>query len=106
MGFYMSIQHMQTRCLMTCLNTTRLSSISIQANIEDKVNYGDSMFMDTPRGRGLQFPFSICDRDIIKGNKRTPEHFVGFEAVITTQCMNGCIYSVAWIRIEHSFLTR
>lgn len=56
---------------------------------QDRVNYGDSIFMDTPRGRGLQFPFSVADRVIIKGNKRTPERFVGCEAVVTTQCLNG-----------------
>ncbi|CAI9302569.1 unnamed protein product [Lactuca saligna] len=56
---------------------------------QDRVNYGDSMFMDTPRGKGLQFPFAVADRVIIKGNKRTPERFVGCEAVVTTQCLNG-----------------
>ncbi|KAJ9545618.1 hypothetical protein OSB04_025325 [Centaurea solstitialis] len=56
---------------------------------QDRANYGDSMCMDTPRGRGLQFPFSVADRVIIKGNKRTPERFVGCEAVVTTQCLNG-----------------
>lgn len=48
-----------------------------------------SMFMEAPRGRGLQFPFSVADRVIIKGNKRTPQRFVGCEAVVTTQCLNG-----------------
>lgn len=73
--------------------------------------------MDTPRGRGVQFPFVVTDRVIIKvsrvksqslalilvqlfvltnnwsemsqGNKRTPQRFVGREAVVTTQCLNG-----------------
>ncbi|KAI3762529.1 hypothetical protein L1987_52959 [Smallanthus sonchifolius] len=54
---------------------------------QDRINYSD--LMDTPRGRGLQFPFSVADRVIIKGNKRTPERFVGCEAVVTTQCLNG-----------------
>lgn len=31
----------------------------------------------------------MTDRVIIKGNKRTPERFVGREAVVTTQCLNG-----------------
>ncbi|KAL4556968.1 hypothetical protein LXL04_035138 [Taraxacum kok-saghyz] len=56
---------------------------------EDRINYNDSVFMDTPRGKGLQFPFAVADRVIIKGNKRTPERFVGCEAVVTTQCLNG-----------------
>ncbi|KAK2982410.1 hypothetical protein RJ640_026253 [Escallonia rubra] len=56
---------------------------------QDKNNYGDTTLMDHPRGRGVQFPFSVTDRVIIKGNKRTPERFVGREAVVTTQCLNG-----------------
>ncbi|KAJ9176011.1 hypothetical protein P3X46_014505 [Hevea brasiliensis] len=56
---------------------------------QDKGVYGDSPAMDTPRGRGVQFPFSVTDRVIIKGNKRTPQQFVGREAVVTTQCLNG-----------------
>uniref|UniRef100_A0A803Q2C5 PUB 62/63 C-terminal domain-containing protein n=1 Tax=Cannabis sativa TaxID=3483 RepID=A0A803Q2C5_CANSA len=35
------------------------------------------------------FHFFITDRVIIKGNKRTPQRFVGREAVVTTQCLNG-----------------
>ncbi|KAJ0695119.1 putative U box domain, Zinc finger, RING/FYVE/PHD-type [Helianthus annuus] len=53
---------------------------------QDRTNYNDSM---DARSRGLQFPFSVADRVIIKGNKRTPERFVGCEAVVTTQCLNG-----------------
>ncbi|KAI3508418.1 hypothetical protein L1887_23425 [Cichorium endivia] len=56
---------------------------------QDRINYSDSTFMETPRGKGLQFPFAVGDRVIIKGNKRTPERFVGCEAVVTTQCLNG-----------------
>nr|XP_043617080.1 U-box domain-containing protein 62-like [Erigeron canadensis] len=56
---------------------------------QDRSNYSDSMFMDTPRGKSFQFPLSEGDRVIIKGNKRTPERFVGCEAVVTTQCLNG-----------------
>ncbi|XP_018476492.1 U-box domain-containing protein 63 isoform X2 [Raphanus sativus] len=39
--------------------------------------------------RGIQFPFSIGDRIIIEGNKRTPPRFVGRKAVIMTHCLNG-----------------
>ncbi|XP_022146865.1 U-box domain-containing protein 62 isoform X2 [Momordica charantia] len=56
---------------------------------QDKGGYGDLTLMDTPRGRGVQFPFVVTDRVIIKGNKRTPQRFVGREAVVTTQCLNG-----------------
>lgn len=31
----------------------------------------------------------MFDRVIIKGNKRTPERFVGRVAVVTAQCLNG-----------------
>ncbi|GLT38450.1 hypothetical protein SLA2020_127000 [Shorea laevis] len=56
---------------------------------QNKSSFGDSNLMDNPRGRGVQFPFSVTDRVIIKGNKRTPQRFVGREAVVTTQCLNG-----------------
>lgn len=56
---------------------------------EEKGNYGDPSVMDSQRGRGVQFPFVVTDRVIIKGNKRTPQRFVGREAVVTTQCLNG-----------------
>ncbi|XP_021758235.1 U-box domain-containing protein 62-like [Chenopodium quinoa] len=56
---------------------------------QDKGTYGDSSFLDSPRGRGVQFPFVVTDRVIIKGNKRTPQRFVGREAIVTTQCLNG-----------------
>ncbi|XP_010253078.1 PREDICTED: U-box domain-containing protein 62-like [Nelumbo nucifera] len=56
---------------------------------QDKYGYGDTFPMDMSRGRGVQFPFSVSDRVIIRGNKRTPQRFIGREAVITTQCLNG-----------------
>ncbi|TYI85716.1 hypothetical protein E1A91_D04G015000v1 [Gossypium mustelinum] len=56
---------------------------------QDKSSYGESNIMDPPRGRGVQFPFAVTDRVIIKGNKRTPQRFVGREAIVTTQCLNG-----------------
>ncbi|XP_073142494.1 U-box domain-containing protein 62 isoform X2 [Henckelia pumila] len=55
----------------------------------DKGTYGDTMLADHLRGRGVQFPFSVTDRVIIKGNKRTPPRFVGREAIVTAQCLNG-----------------
>ncbi|GAV65893.1 hypothetical protein CFOL_v3_09405 [Cephalotus follicularis] len=39
--------------------------------------------------RGVQFPFSVNEKVVIKGNRRTPEKFVGKEALITSQCLNG-----------------
>ncbi|KAF5179591.1 U-box domain-containing protein 62-like, partial [Thalictrum thalictroides] len=46
--------------------------------------------VDNPmQHRGVQYPFSINEKVLIKGNRRTPEKFVGREAVITTQCLNG-----------------
>ncbi|KAL8534927.1 hypothetical protein ACS0TY_010819 [Phlomoides rotata] len=39
--------------------------------------------------RGVQYPFSVNEKVVIKGNKRTPDKFVGREAVITSQCLNG-----------------
>ncbi|XP_043725991.1 U-box domain-containing protein 62 isoform X2 [Telopea speciosissima] len=56
---------------------------------QEKCSYGDPFPVDNSRGRGVQFPFAVTDRVIIKGNKRTPQRFVGREAVVTTQCLNG-----------------
>ncbi|EXC33079.1 hypothetical protein L484_014958 [Morus notabilis] len=44
---------------------------------------------DDGLNRGVQYPFSVNEKVIIKGNRRTPEKFVGKEAVITSQCLNG-----------------
>ncbi|KAK4353860.1 hypothetical protein RND71_026054 [Anisodus tanguticus] len=56
---------------------------------QDRGPFGDSGLSDHLRGRGVQFPFAVTDRVVIKGNKRTPQRFVGREAVVTTQCLNG-----------------
>ncbi|RDX94196.1 U-box domain-containing protein 62, partial [Mucuna pruriens] len=55
----------------------------------DQGGFGDSATMESSRSRGVQFPFAVMDRVIIKGNKRTPQRFVGREAIVTTQCLNG-----------------
>ncbi|KAK1326448.1 U-box domain-containing protein 63 [Acorus calamus] len=45
---------------------------------------------DSPRQhRGVQYPFAVSEKVLIKGNRRTPDKFVGREAVITSQCLNG-----------------
>ncbi|ERN04162.1 hypothetical protein AMTRI_Chr08g209660 [Amborella trichopoda] len=56
---------------------------------QEKSSYGEPLPMDYSRGKGVQFPFAVSDRVIIKGNKRTPQRFVGREAIVTTQCLNG-----------------
>jgi hypothetical protein len=49
----------------------------------------EDRLMENGLNRALQFPFSVNERVIIKGNKRTPDKFVGKEAIITSQCLNG-----------------
>lgn len=39
--------------------------------------------------RGADYPFSVNEKVVIKGNRRTPDKLVGKEAVITSQCLNG-----------------
>ncbi|KAJ4839445.1 hypothetical protein Tsubulata_025353 [Turnera subulata] len=39
--------------------------------------------------RAVQYPFAVNEKVVIKGNRRTPEKFVGKEAIITSQCLNG-----------------
>ncbi|PUZ36399.1 hypothetical protein GQ55_9G034800 [Panicum hallii var. hallii] len=61
---------------------------------QDKCGNDDPNPTETSRGKGVQFPFSVFEHVIIKGNKRTPERFVGRQAVVTAQCLNGCRYVV------------
>ncbi|KAG9455202.1 hypothetical protein H6P81_008106 [Aristolochia fimbriata] len=56
---------------------------------QENCSFGDPFPVDSSRGKGVQFPFVVTDRVIIKGNKRTPQRFVGREAIVTTQCLNG-----------------
>ncbi|GAA0159781.1 hypothetical protein LIER_16485 [Lithospermum erythrorhizon] len=44
---------------------------------------------DTGQIRGFQYPFSVNEKVVIKGNRRTPDKLVGKEAVITSQSLNG-----------------
>ncbi|XP_010466153.1 PREDICTED: uncharacterized protein LOC104746391 [Camelina sativa] len=39
--------------------------------------------------RVVHYPFSVNEKVLIKGNRRTPEKFVGKEAIVTSQCLNG-----------------
>ncbi|KAF9599167.1 hypothetical protein IFM89_035446 [Coptis chinensis] len=55
---------------------------------ETRNMYAESR-VEPQSGKGVQFPFAVTDRVVIKGNKRTPLCFVGREAVVTTQCLNG-----------------
>ncbi|KAM3279348.1 hypothetical protein ACQJBY_046593 [Aegilops geniculata] len=56
---------------------------------QDKCGNDDPNPAELSRGKGVQYPFAVFDRVIIKGNKRTPERFVGRVAVVTAQCLNG-----------------
>ncbi|KAK4373478.1 hypothetical protein RND71_008862 [Anisodus tanguticus] len=39
--------------------------------------------------KSVHYPFSVNEKVLIRGNRRTPDKFVGKEAVITSQCLNG-----------------
>eukprot|EP01018_Ginkgo_biloba_P011355 Gb_13676 [translate_table: standard] len=41
------------------------------------------------QSKGVQYPFAVNEKVMIKGNKRTPDKFVGREAIVTSQCLNG-----------------
>ncbi|KAI4985948.1 hypothetical protein ZWY2020_018578 [Hordeum vulgare] len=56
---------------------------------QDKCGNNDPNPVELSRGKGVQYPFAVFDRVIIKGNKRTPERFMGRVAVVTAQCLNG-----------------
>ncbi|KAF9608777.1 hypothetical protein IFM89_011398 [Coptis chinensis] len=67
--------------------------VKFLSSIKEKKRKGKSSRGDLSiyfsRGKGVQFPFAVTDRLVIKGNKRTPLCFVGREDVVTTQCLNG-----------------
>lgn len=68
---------------------TRKKDLSVQAESDGRRFSRALADSDVSRPRGVQFPYVANDRVLIKGNKRTPERFVGREAIITTQCLNG-----------------
>lgn len=56
----------------------------------NKDDVGLYMDRDSSRqGKGVQYPFAVSEKVMIKGNKRTPDKFVGREAIVTAQCLNG-----------------
>ncbi|MCO5612099.1 hypothetical protein L7F22_066361 [Adiantum nelumboides] len=56
---------------------------------QDRQSMGELTPIDFSRHKGVQFPYKVNDKVLIKGNKRTPDRFVGRNAIITTQCLNG-----------------
>ncbi|XP_010491055.1 PREDICTED: U-box domain-containing protein 62 [Camelina sativa] len=56
---------------------------------QERRTFGVTNHSGRSRNKSNHFPFAVADRVIIKGNKRTPPRFVGREAVVTTQCLNG-----------------
>ncbi|XP_055802068.1 uncharacterized protein LOC129871207 isoform X2 [Solanum dulcamara] len=48
--------------------------------------------------KGVQYPFSVNEKVLIRGNRRTPDKFVGKEAVITSQCLNGWLAACICLR--------
>lgn len=56
--------------------------------VGDHKENGDAPIENGPL-KGVQYPFSVNEKVVIKGNRRTPDKFMGKEAIITTQCLNG-----------------
>ncbi|GAQ84523.1 RING/U-box superfamily protein [Klebsormidium nitens] len=50
---------------------------------------GTLPFIREPEQKAYVFPYKLHDRVRVKGNKRTPPHFVGKEAVIVHEGLNG-----------------
>ncbi|KAJ7559631.1 hypothetical protein O6H91_04G094400 [Diphasiastrum complanatum] len=79
----------QSRQLI-CLRNQPRNTDSLQLEVlQEQFGQSEQSSMDGGRAKGVQFPYVVNDRVLIKGNKRTPERFVGREAIITTQCLNG-----------------
>ncbi|KAJ0232173.1 Uncharacterized protein HA466_0292680 [Hirschfeldia incana] len=53
------------------------------------VEHGDPATDDGLQQRVVHYPFAVNEKVLIKGNRRTPEKFVGKEAIVTSQCLNG-----------------
>ncbi|KAL0857222.1 hypothetical protein Bca101_062376 [Brassica carinata] len=51
--------------------------------------HGDPATDDGLQQRVVHYPFAVNEKVLIKGNRRTPEKFVGKEAIVTSQCLNG-----------------
>ncbi|CAH9105054.1 unnamed protein product [Cuscuta europaea] len=47
------------------------------------------LLSETSPFKAIQYPFSVNEKVTIKGNRRTPDKFVGKEAIITSQSLNG-----------------
>ncbi|KAK9051253.1 hypothetical protein SSX86_027880 [Deinandra increscens subsp. villosa] len=61
--------------------------------------------------RCVQYPFSVNEKVVIKGNRRTPDKFVGKEAIITSQSLNGwylvnIIESGEKVRLQYRSFTK
>ncbi|CAH8261113.1 unnamed protein product [Arabidopsis lyrata] len=62
----------------------RRKEMSDQMDVEN----GDPA-TDDGMHRVVHYPFAVNEKVLIKGNRRTPEKFVGKEAIVTSQCLNG-----------------
>ncbi|CAH8385201.1 unnamed protein product [Eruca vesicaria subsp. sativa] len=63
----------------------RRKEMSDQMDVEN----GDPATDDGLQQRVVHYPFAVNEKVLIKGNRRTPEKFVGKEAIVTSQCLNG-----------------
>ncbi|XP_074307713.1 uncharacterized protein LOC141642719 [Silene latifolia] len=68
----------------------RRKEMGDQTDLGKRINKEmDDITSDGGQQRVIQYPFSVNEKVVIKGNRRTPGKFVGKEAVITSQCLNG-----------------
>ncbi|CAN8268991.1 unnamed protein product [Cochlearia groenlandica] len=62
---------------------------SHNCSIVNRFENGDPANTDDGLHRVVNYPFAVNEKVLIKGNRRTPEKFVGKEAIVTSQCLNG-----------------
>ncbi|XP_021864084.1 uncharacterized protein [Spinacia oleracea] len=67
----------------------RRKEIGDQIDLGRRINKEDGNTAPDNGLRRVQYPFSVNEKVVIKGNRRTPDKFVGKEAIITSQCLNG-----------------
>ncbi|XP_047316350.1 uncharacterized protein LOC124920008 [Impatiens glandulifera] len=68
----------------------RRKEMSDSMDISRRQNQEDvAIGSDDGLQKKVQYPFAVNEKVLIKGNRRTPDKFVGKEAIITSQCLNG-----------------
>lgn len=86
-----AVKHEDDRRLFhnAALRKRRKEMVDQTDSMRRSIRENGDVNVDDALHRGVQYPFSENEKVIIKGNRRTAEKYVGKEAIITSQCLNG-----------------